>query len=240
MKSDPLIAPEISDDGSDLEAAEAELIAAEQAAVAARARAAQLRARAALDVDVADADNQGADAPAAPDAAPPRRRRVRVPRKWLKYLLIGVGIGCTLALVGLNVWMLYQHHTLSTQLKRRAEYEAAARQSVTTLMSIDYRHAQQDVQRIIDNSTGSFKDDFQRQAPDLVNAAQQAHTVTEVTVNVAGVETATSDTATVLVSASTRVTNNSGSKPDPHAWRLAVDLKREGNQIKMTKVEFVP
>jgi Mce-associated membrane protein len=48
------------------------------------------------------------------------------------------------------------------------------------------------------------------------------------------------DSALVLVAATSRVTNAAGAKQEPRAWRLAVNLQREGDQIKMSKVEFVP
>jgi len=50
----------------------------------------------------------------------------------------------------------------------------------------------------------------------------------------------TDNTATVLVAASSRVTNAAGAKEEPRAWRLSVNLARDGDQIKLAKVEFVP
>jgi Mce-associated membrane protein len=50
----------------------------------------------------------------------------------------------------------------------------------------------------------------------------------------------TNDTAVVLVSATSRVTNAAGAKQEPRTWRLSVNLQRDGGQIKMAKVEFVP
>jgi Mce-associated membrane protein len=64
--------------------------------------------------------------------------------------------------------------------------------------------------------------------------------VTEVNVNAAAVESMSDDSAVVLVSASSRVTNVAGAKQEPRSWRLSVDLKRDGDQLKMSKVEFVP
>jgi Mce-associated membrane protein len=96
------------------------------------------------------------------------------------------------------------------------------------------------VQRIIDNSTGDFKDDFKNQADDFIKVAQESKVVTEVTVNTAAVESMSDDSAVVLVSASSRVTNAAGAKQEPRSWRLSVGLKRDGGQIKMSKVEFVP
>ncbi len=70
--------------------------------------------------------------------------------------------------------------------------------------------------------------------------AQNAKVITEVNVTATGVGTTTDDTAVVPVAATSRVTNNSGAKEEPRSWRLAVTLQRDGDQIKMSKVEFVP
>ena len=50
-------------------------------------------------------------------------------------------------------------------------------------MSLDFNKAKEDVQRIIDNSTGQFKDDFQHQSADFIKVAQDSKVITEVTVN---------------------------------------------------------
>ena len=129
---------------------------------------------------------------------------------------------------------------VAAEQQRRAEYAAAGRQSVVTLMSLDFNKAKEDVQRIIDNSTGQFRDDFKNQADDFIKVAQESKVVTEVTVNATAVESMSDDSAVVLVSASSRVTNSAGAKQEPRSWRLSVNLQRDGGQIKMSKVEFVP
>jgi Mce-associated membrane protein len=136
--------------------------------------------------------------------------------------------------------MVISHRHQAADQQRRAEYAAAARQSVVTLMSLDFNKAKDDVQRIIDNSTGQFKDDFKTQEEDFIKVAQESKVITEVTVNATAVESMTDDSAVVLVSAASRVTNAAGAKQEPRSWRLSVNLQREGGQIKMSKVEFVP
>ena len=136
--------------------------------------------------------------------------------------------------------MVSNHRHQAAEQQRSAEYAAAARQSVVTLMSLDFNKAKEDVQRIIDNSTGQFRDDFKNQADDFIKVAQDSKVITEVTVNATGVESMTNDSAVVLVSATSRVTNAAGAKQEPRSWRLSVNLQRDGGQIKMAKVEFVP
>jgi Mce-associated membrane protein len=171
---------------------------------------------------------------------PVRKRRHSRLGRILTVLAAVIAVACTAALITLSVLMVLNHRNQTAEDQRRAEYSAAARQSVVTLMSLDFNKAKEDVQRIIDNSTGQFHDDFKNQAEDFIKVAQDSKVITEVTVNSTGVESMTDDSAVVLVSASSRVTNSAGAKQEPRSWRLSVNLERVGDQIKMSKVEFVP
>jgi Mce-associated membrane protein len=244
---------------AEAEAAEAEAVAA---AARAKARAIRLRRQAAeaatVDAEAADVEAEPIDeveadddsfeaSPAAGDEAvepsaeePVRERRGGRLGRILKVVAAVVAVACTAALITLSVLMVISHRHQAAEDQRRAEYAAAARQSAVTLMSLDFNHAKEDVQRIIDNATGQFKDDFKNQAEDFIKVAQDSKVITEVTVNATGVESMTDDTAVVLVSATSRVTNSAGAKQEPRSWRLSVNLRREGDQIKMEKVEFVP
>ena len=174
------------------------------------------------------------------DAAPVRRRRPRLPRPTWRGIVAALVILVTAALLALSGYMIWEHREAERLRQLDAEYSAAARQSVVTLMSLNFNNAEEDVQRIIDNSTGQFKDDFELQAQDFVQVAQDSKVITEVSVNATGVESMTEDSAVVLVAASSRVTNTGGANQEPRTWRLSVHLQREGDQLKMSKVEFVP
>ncbi|MEO3760295.1 hypothetical protein ABGB19_18675 [Mycobacterium sp. B14F4] len=252
---------------AEAEAAEAEAIAA---AARARARAIRLRkqaqaeetatadaAEAAPDEAVADeggeaaadeggeadaevVDTEADDAATDGEPAAKKSRRLRMPRIRWGIVAAVVAILCISALITLSVLMVLDGRQQAQEQQRTAEYQAAARQSVVTLMSLDFNKAQEDVQRIIDNSTGQFKEDFEAQAEAFAQVARDSKVVTEVTVNVAAVKSMTDTNASVLVSATSRVTNSAGANQEPRSWRLLVDLVREGDQIKMAKVEFVP
>ena len=227
------------------------------APVEAEATAVEVEAQATdVDTDASEATDVETEAgPGTEDSAdgkeedvadePSKEKPVRERRRWrigriLKVLAAGIAFACTCALITLCVLMVKQHRDQAAEQQRSAEYAAAARQSVVTLMSLDFNKAKEDVQRIVDNSTGQFRDDFKNQADDFVNVAQQSKVITEVTVNATAVESMTNDTAVVLVSATSRVTNAAGAKQEPRSWRLSVNLQRDGGQIKMSKVEFVP
>ncbi|KUI16471.1 hypothetical protein AU193_09295 [Mycobacterium sp. GA-1285] len=202
-----------------------------------------------VDDDVVKADSAvKADAAVADDTAaeddgveaPKRSRRLRMPRIRWKIVAAVVAVVLILAFGAASGYMVWQHRLAQQEQQRTAEFTAAARQSVVTLMSLDFNRAQEDVQRIIDNSTGQFKEDFEAQAEDFTQVAKDSKVVTEVTVNTAALTSMTDNNATALVSATSRVTNTAGANQEPRSWRLKVDLVREGDQIKMSKVEFVP
>ena len=239
---------------AEAEAAEAEAIAA---AARARARAIRLRRQAAAEVqaqatdvetsatEVTDVESDGKESDGKEDVAdePSKVEPVRERRRWslvLKVVAATLASLCTIALIAVSVIMVKHHRDQAAEQQRSAEFAAAARQSAVTLMSLDFNKAKEDVQRIIDNSTGQFRDDFKNQADDFVKVAQDSKVITEVTVNSTGVESMTNDSAIVLVSATSRVSNAAGAKQEPRTWRLSVSLQRDGGQIKMSKVEFVP
>lgn len=257
--------PDRSADAADAlslaEEAEAEAAEAEATAAAARARARAIRLRrhaqataTEVEAEAVDVDSDPTDVEdvvaepveeAEADEAQAAPEEVSAPagRRWgfvLKVVAMTMASLCTIALIAVSVFMVMVHRHRAADQQLRAEYSAAGRQSVVTLMSLDFNKAKDDVQRIIDNSTGEFRDDFKNQAEDFIKVAQESKVITEVTVSATAVESMTDQSAVVLVSASSRVTNAAGAKQEPRSWRLSVDLQRDGGQIKMSKVEFVP
>lgn len=235
-------------DEAEAEAAEAEAMAA---AARARAKAIRLRRQAQDAEDVADTAAEAEEATETEDdlddevtvlarEADPAPRRPWTVVRILKIVAAILVVLCTCALIAASVFMVIQHRQAGKEQRQSAEYAAAGRQSVVTLMSLDFNKAQEDVQRIIDNSVGQFKDDFQNQAADFIKVAQESKVITEVTVNAVAVDSMSDDSAVVLVAATSRVTNSAGANQEPRSWRLSVDLQRDGGQIKMSKVEFVP
>lgn len=167
------------------------------------------------------------------------------PRRWLPRLrwrpiVATATIVLAVALLAVSGYMVAQDRRISLQRQRSAEFAAAARQGVVTLMSLDFTHAKDDVQRIIDNSTGDFKKNFQATADDFVKGAQDAKAVSNATVNATAVESMSDNSAVVLVAAKTTVTNTSGANNEPRSWRLSVTVIRDGGQLKIAKVDFVP
>lgn len=176
----------------------------------------------------------------AADKKSSRLPQVRASRLFWKVLASCLTLIVIAALLAASGWMIWQHRQAEHRQQLAAEYTAAARQTVVTLMSLDFNRAQDAVKNILDNSTGEFREDFEAQSKDFVKLAQDAKVVTEANVTAAAVDTMTDNNAVVLVAVNTKVTNTTGANQQPRPWRVAVDMVREGDQIKLSKVEFVP
>jgi Mce-associated membrane protein len=223
--------------------AEAEALAAEARADAARARAAELRRQ----LDATDvADVPASDIPATPPPmppAPPPSPPPPPPAGVLRTVTVAVTTLLTAGLLGATGYMVWQHQKAAELRRSAAEFTAAARQDVINLMSMDYTRAQESVQRVLDNSTGKFRANFDETADEFVKALQDEKIVTTATINDAAVEldSMTDESAVVMVSATSRREGRQAPKEQqqPQVWRVLLTLERDGDQIKMSDVEFV-
>jgi len=148
-------------------------------------------------------------------------------------LLIGAGLTLTALMLGKHA------QVAADRAQDRASVEAA-RNGVMALLSIDHTRAKQDVQRVLDLSSGRFREDFASDADDFVKTAVDSQAVTKGSVSVAALQSVRDDSGVVLVAASSKVTNASGAKEDTRPWRMRVTVTRDGDIWKMSDVEFVP
>jgi Mce-associated membrane protein len=217
------------------EQAEADADEAEAHAAAVRARARAIRAR----QRVGDQGAEASEHAAQPSTRPKRRWRRRFTRPGRFAGLraaAGLIVIAALAASGLILW---QHHQVVQERQRAEAFTAAAREGVMALTSLDFARAKEDVQRVLDNASGAFKADFQKRADDFGKIVEDSKVVAQGNVYATAVESMTRDSAVVLVAATSEVTGSDGVKQKPRAWRLEVTITRDGDRLKMSKVEFV-
>ncbi|MGA7131933.1 MAG: hypothetical protein WBZ15_06260, partial [Mycobacterium sp.] len=180
-----------------------------------------------------------AEAPAPTDTAEPEpgRRRLRAPS--LAVALTAGAVAAICALLGASGWMAWQHYNVVQERQRAAAYIATARQGVINLTSLDFNKAKESVQRVLDSATGEFRDDFQRRAEDFKSVVKDSKAVTEGSVAATAVESMNNESAVVLVLANERITNIAGAKDQPRTFRFRVSVVHDGDQLKVSKVEFV-
>lgn len=141
------------------------------------------------------------------------------------------------ALAGWLGYHSYQDHL--TEHRRNLLFQVA-RQGAVNLTTINYTEADADVQRILDSSTGTFRDDFERRAPALIEVVKQAQSRTEGSITDAGLESFSGDSARLLVAVSVKTSNITAADQQPRQWRMRIDVKLVGDGAKVSDVGFVP
>jgi Mce-associated membrane protein len=162
-------------------------------------------------------------------------------RAWMPAVATVATIILIICFAGVSTYMVLQHRDTTRQHQREAAFVAGAKKGVVNMISLDFNQAKEDVQRVIDGSTGQFKTDFQQRAADLIAVVARSKTITEGRVNAAAIESMERNSAVVLVSATSQVTNSPPGKDEPpQIWRLRVTVADVGGQYKLSKVEYVP
>lgn len=165
--------------------------------------------------------------------ADPSPRRTAVP-------LVAV-LAAVLALTG---WLGWRDIQVRRSGEVRAQMVDAAREGMLALTAIDFEQVDSGVQRILDSSTGAFRDDFTRRADSFKDAARKARSKSVGTVTEAGVESVEGDGAgevgRVLVALTVMTTNRGVPERQPKSWRTRVSVGKTDQGFKVAAVEFVP
>jgi Mce-associated membrane protein len=225
-----------------------EIARAEAHAQAARARATRLRQQA--EMTLADrSGGSGAEHDADPGEAgitlagrenesAPSRRMVRRPGR--RTVAVAIAIMVSSALLTGCGFLLWMHRSAVQQKQRSAEFAAAARNAVTTMMSLDPSKAREQLQHFADDTTGMFKAGILIDADDTIEGLKQSQVSSKGVVQAAAVESMTDDSAVVLVAANAKFTKAGQAEPELRSLRLVVSVQRDGRQLKVSRIEFVP
>ena len=184
------------------------------------------------DVEQADEADDGTE-----DGARARRSRwsMAPPR-----LALTVGLVMAVALAALIGFLGFQARQGQRAADLRAMYVQTGRQGALNLTTIDWHHADADVQRILAMATGTFYDDFAQRAQPFVDVVKKVQSVSTGTVTASGLESSTDTDAQVLVAVSVLTTTNEAPQQSSRAWRMRLSVQRVGDDAKVSNVEFVP
>jgi len=153
-------------------------------------------------------------------------------------LVVGV-----IALVALGALAGKLGYTILDEQRNTAahnEFVEVARQGAVNLTTIDHSTADADVQRILDGSTGTFHDDFQKRAQPFADVVKQAESTSVGTVTSAALESRDGDKAQVLVLMSVKMSTPADTaEQQPQVWRMRIGVQQTGDAAKVSDVEFV-
>jgi Mce-associated membrane protein len=184
--------------------------------------------------DDADSDEEAADSEETTEAAP-----AKPPMSHVKLAMIA-GLVLVVALGGLTGWLGYRAYQSHQADEQRKLFLSVGRQGALNLTTIDFQHADADVQRILDSATGTFYDEFQKRAQPFVEVVKQAQSKSEGTIAEAGLESESDNGAQVLVAVTVKTSNAGAPDQAPRAWRMRISVQKVGDDAKVSNVEFVP
>ena len=169
--------------------------------------------------------------PATPEPAP---GAARVRRRWA---VMAVAIGVLVALTG---WLGVRDQQVRSREETGRQMVEAAKAALVSLTTIDHERVDEDVQRILDTSTGAFRDDFEKRARPFAEAARTAPSKSVGTVTEAAVESVSGDEGRVLVAMTVMASNRGAPERLPRSWRTRVTVSKTDSGMKVSQVEFVP
>jgi Mce-associated membrane protein len=168
---------------------------------------------------------------------PQRKPRRKMSAAWAAALICVVTVA---ALAGLLGWLGFRAHQARTAQDHRELFLQVGRQAAVNLTTIDWQHAEADVQRVVDGATGSFRDDFAARSQPFIDVVKQSKSTTVGTISEAGLESVSANSAQVLVAVSVKTSNSAAPQQVPRSWRMRIAVEGVGDQAKVSNVEFVP
>jgi Mce-associated membrane protein len=152
-----------------------------------------------------------------------------------------IGLVVVLALAGLVGWLGFRAYDSQKAERQRELFLQVGRQGALNLTTIDFEHADADVQRILDSATDTFYDDFSKRSQPFVDVVKQAQSKSVGTITSAGLESEDGGQGQVLVAVTVKTSNAGAAEQAPRAWRMRIMVKKTGDDdAKVSNVEFVP
>ncbi|OBI21467.1 hypothetical protein A5712_15745 [Mycobacterium sp. E2327] len=183
------------------------------------------------DYDAAAVDETG---DASEDVAPAERSMSHVRLAGIVGVAVVAALAATVGWLGFRA---YQSHQAQAQ---RQLFLQVGRQCALNLTTIDWQHADGDVQRVLDSATGQFYDQFSKRKQPFIDVIKKAQSKSVGTITEAGLESDSGDKAQVLVAVSIKTSNLGAADQPPREWRMRISVEKSGSDVKISNVAFVP
>jgi len=154
-------------------------------------------------------------------------------------LLLGLLVVVAVAAVALAATSYARISAAADRSDRREAVLDSARQQAVNFTTLDYRHLDRDLGRVLHGATGDFRKQFRAGTADLTSLVTQNKATSEGEVLDAGIVSDDADSARVLVVADSTVTNSADAKPTKRHYRMQLDLVRHGSRWLVSDLQFV-
>ncbi|WP_067573942.1 hypothetical protein [Nocardia acidivorans] len=150
-----------------------------------------------------------------------------------------VALVSLLGLFGSGGVFLYHQHRADALQERRAEYIQVAKQAVINLSTMKDGSVDADIDRILSVASGELKAEYSQNKDLYKKVFEQIKVQSTGTVLAAAIESDSVDAASVLVLAQQTVSNAGTDQPQQKDYRFRVTLKRDGDTVTASGLEFV-
>lgn len=157
----------------------------------------------------------------ADDSPPP-------PTRWLVTTLVLVALLVASLVTGaLHLRSVLDYRATAD---RRDAIMSVAREVAELSYSLDYQSFPRQVSKIVAATTGDYRKGLVDSSKGLQHLLTEGKVKSTCTITAAGIERDDDNTATVLFSITTRVTNTEVQQPKVRHYRVAIGLTRQGDQ----------
>lgn len=123
--------------------------------------------------------------------------------------------------------------------RRTDDAVAAAKKLVVAITSVNKDSMATDVKAILEQSTGTFKDQFTTQQQAYLEAVTKAAVTSKGSIVEAGIVSSSKDEVVVLVAASSTISNPKIPAGDKRVYRMKVTVVPRGGKWLISKLELV-
>lgn len=150
-----------------------------------------------------------------------------------------VALGTVVVALALAVFAGLQAHRAAAASAARADALDAAKTRVPVLLSYDRATLEDDLDRALEQTTGSFTDDYEQILTEVVQpTAQRRGISTNASITAAGVVSGGGDEVVVLLFL-TQTTTAKGDRSSVSGSRVEVSMERDGDEWKVAGLKPV-
>ena len=167
-------------------------------------------------------------------------RRAHVGLNIALYVL-ALLVACACVVGGVNVYRTHgQRADAAVEQARYGDVLAAATSEAEAFINIDYRDAQDSIDKVAGGATGKFRKQYDTSTKGVVRVLKQNRSVMDGKVVWSGVVDVDQDSATVIAATSGTVANvQTDNKPVARNFRLKLDLVYSDGAWLTSNLEFV-
>lgn len=151
-----------------------------------------------------------------------------------------VSVLLALAATAFGTVLYFGHRDFENANARDARILDTARQVSVNLVTLRYATAQEDLDRILGGTTGSFRDQFTDVSGSFTQVLAQGQVESTGEVKSVGLVEADDRKATVLAAVTSTVKNTEAPDGDMRSYRMKVSLENVDSSWLVSNVEFVP